>query len=104
LWWRSRALSRRATPGSLCSTRPFSRLHLGVVLFRGGLLGELDPLERVLALDDPESAVTALLLHEVVELAGLAHAIRYVRRDRRRHLAVLCQAQGELRLLDRGDH
>ena len=51
----------------------------------------------------PSGPVHALLLDEVEERARLLHALGDVRREGRRHLAVLEQAHGELHLLDRGD-
>src|SRR5207253_4875760 len=78
-------------------------LNLGIRRLDAVLLRELDPAERVLALDDAERAVAALLLDQVVERARLAHVLRDVRRKRGRHLAALRKPERELRLLDRGD-
>src|SRR6184192_4358542 len=78
-------------------------LNLGIARLDAVLLRELDPAERVLALDDAERAVASLLLDQVVERARLADVLRDVRRERRRHLAALREPEGELGLLDRRD-
>src|SRR5918911_5635612 len=88
-------------PLALGARRLDARLDLRCELAHARLLGELDPTERVLALDDPERAVDTLLLDEVVERPRLLHVLRYVRRERRRHLALLREPDRELRLLDR---
>src|SRR5206468_2625587 len=106
------APSPTATRDSPCSTRRVSsfglrrldaRLHFGIARLHAGLFGELDPAQRVLALNDAERSVPSLLFHEGVEVARLVDAIGYMGWERRRHLATPCQAEGELRLLDRGD-
>src|SRR5947199_10673086 len=81
-----------------------ARLDLGREAPGALFLGELDPRERLLALDDAERAVPALLLDEVVERTGLLHVLGHVRRDgHRADLAVTRQAHRELRLLDGRD-
>jgi hypothetical protein len=61
--------------------------------------------QGTLALDDAVVAAPARLAHrQVVEAPGLAHVLRDVRRERRRHLALDGEIDRELRLLDRRDH
>ena len=67
------------------------------------LFQELDPGQRMLALDDPERSVAPLLLDEVVEQPRLLDALGHVRRERRRHFAVTRELEGEACLLDRRD-
>src|SRR5947199_10740239 len=67
-----------------------------------GLVGEVH--QRLLALDDAESACAVLLLDALVERARLVDVGCDVRRERRRDLAVPCEAERELDLLDRRDH
>src|SRR6201987_1033976 len=56
-----------------------------------------------LALDDARGTLTALLLRELAKVARFADVQGHVGRKRRRHLAVLREAQRDLPLLDRRD-
>ena len=56
--------------------------------------------QRRLALHDPRVPVAVLLVEKVVQAPRLAHVLRDVRRERRRHLPDLQQPEGELRLPD----
>ena len=68
-----------------------------------GLEHVLDHREAPLALDDPGRAFAALPAHEVAQRPRLLDVLRHVRRERRRHLAVLGQLEREADLLDRFD-
>src|SRR5437763_16325204 len=59
--------------------------------------------ERMLSLNVAERSLPVLLADERVGVPRLVDVARHVRRERRRHLAVLCEAQRELRLLERLD-
>src|SRR6266511_1821370 len=63
----------------------------------------LDTRERLLALDDSGRAGASLRVDELVEAASLLNPVGHVWRDGGRHLSVLGERDGELRLLDRGD-
>src|SRR3989442_755349 len=86
-----------------CRGRLFSRRDFGDVPLGAARVRTLDPRQRPLALHDPERAVAALLLDELVERARLAHVVGDVRRKRRRHLPVAREADREAGLLNRGD-
>src|SRR5207237_3962478 len=112
-WSRCRALWPRARRGSPCSTRPSSApirwcsRRRRLLLLRGqpgprrralplvdllqglGLVPVIKLPERVLALDVAERAEPALLVDELVQVARLPDVLGHVRRERRRHLAVL---------------
>src|SRR6266508_408349 len=63
----------------------------------------LDTRERLLALDDSGRAGASLRVDELVEAASLLNPVGHVWWDGGRHLSVLGERDGELRLLDRGD-
>src|SRR5207245_1768258 len=90
---RNRALSQTARRGSPCSRRSFSSFARRLLR---RLLHELDPPERILALDDAERAVATLLLDEVVERPRLLNPLGHVRRDGRRHLPAARKPEREL--------
>src|SRR3954468_19585333 len=57
----------------------------------------------MLSLNVAERSLPVLFADELAEVPRLVDVTRHVRRERRRHLAVLCEAQRELRLLERLD-
>src|SRR5437763_11833714 len=67
------------------------------------MVAVLELREGALSLDVTERALAILLADDLAQVAGLAHVLRHVRREREARLVVLGEVHRELHLLHRRD-